>query len=74
MESLLVVPKKKSDLKLIEDFLKTSSKVKSVKRIETSNQFVTKKRKEVPFCKISESSLAKDWLDKEDSRWDDLLK
>jgi hypothetical protein len=63
MESIIVIPKKKSDTKFLVDLLKSLDKVKSVK-IENI----------IPFVKISETSLAKDWNTPEDDRWDEKLK
>jgi len=74
MSSLLVIPKKNADLKLLEAFLKTSSQVKSVTVIDSTSSKSGKRKKEISLPRISESALAKEWLSKEDERWNDLLK
>jgi hypothetical protein len=63
MESIIVIPRKKTDTKFLVDLLTSLDKVKSVKIEKT-----------VPYAKISETSLAKDWNTPEDDRWDEKLK
>ena len=72
METLIVVPRKKSDVKFLKEMLRSSSKVKEVK-VKKKNKSQGK-RKTLAQSLVSESSLAKEWLSKEDDRWDNLLK
>lgn len=72
METLVVVPRKKSDLKPLQEMLRLSNKVKEVKIVKTEDSL--NKKKAIAEALVSESSLAKEWLSKEDDRWDNLLK
>jgi hypothetical protein len=62
MESIVVIPRKKTDTRFLVNLLKSLDKVKSVK-IENI----------VSDAGISETSLAKDWNTPEDDRWDKNL-
>ncbi|MCY7409538.1 MAG: hypothetical protein LH473_04640 [Chitinophagales bacterium] len=72
METLVVVPRKKSELKPLQEMLRLSNKVKKVKIVKTEDSLT--KKKAFAEAIVSESSLAKEWLSKEDNRWDNLLK
>lgn len=68
MKEIVITPKKEEDTDFLLKLLKSLSSVSSVKirsrdENEVNNEF-----------RLSESSLAKDWLSEEDDRWDELLK
>ena len=65
MNHIIVTPKKEKDTEFLVTLLKGLDKVKSVK---------VKKSKVNEEALLSEKSLAKDWLSKEDDRWDEVLK
>lgn len=68
MKEIVITPKKEGDTDFLLKLLKSLSSVSSVKirsrdENEVNNEF-----------RLSESSLANDWLSEEDDRWDELLK
>ena len=68
MKNLIVVPRNLSEFAFLKKLLEQLESVKEVK-IQTTEK--TSEQKAIPFAKLSESSLAKEWLSKEDNVWDE---
>jgi len=69
MNNLIVVPRSSAALLFL---IKLLNELDSVKEVKTQHPLKTShKRKIIPFAAISESSLAKEWLSKEDNSWDE---
>ena len=69
MNNLIVVPRSYAALRFLKKLLNELDGVKQVKTQPPLKS--SQKKKTIPFAVISESSLAKEWLSKEDNIWDD---
>lgn len=52
-----------------EEVQKSLKKIRGVKSVRKRRSL---KKKSLPDALVSEASLAKDWLSKEDARWDEI--
>ncbi len=71
MNQLIVVPRTSAGLAFLKKLLEQLDSVKEVKTVGDAVGMKTSKKKSVPFAKLSESSLAKEWLSSEDDVWDE---
>ncbi len=66
MQTVIVTPKNAHAAVFLKQMLEDMNSVKSVKIVEDST--------EIPFVKLSESSLLKEWDSEEDAIFDDWAK
>ena len=62
MKSLIVTPKNKKAGAFLKKLLSQLNDVKSVKEVD--------EKTEIPFVRLSESTLEKEWNSEEDNIWD----
>ncbi|MGM0407321.1 MAG: hypothetical protein ACQERU_05020 [Bacteroidota bacterium] len=62
MKTLVITPKSKQSGVFLKKLLSKLNDVKSIEEVE--------EKKEIPFVRLSESSLEKEWSSEEDSIWD----
>ena len=62
MKTLVVTPKSKQSGVFLKKLLSKLNDVKSIEEVE--------EKKEIPFVRLSESSLEKEWSSEEDNAWD----
>jgi hypothetical protein len=66
MKTLIITPKNKQSGVFLKKLLSKLSDVKRIEEVEEKN--------EVPFVRLSESSLEKEWKSDEDEIWDNWAK
>jgi len=62
MKTLVITPKSKQSAVFLKKLLSKLNDVKSIEEVE--------EKKEVPFFRLSESSLEKEWNSEDDEIWD----
>jgi hypothetical protein len=66
MKTLVITPKNKKSGVFLKKLLSKLNDVKSIEEME--------EKKEIPFVRLSESSLEKEWSSEEDNIWDTWAK
>ena len=62
MKTLVITPKSKQSGVFLKKLLSKLNDVKSIEEV--------KEKKEIPFVRLSESALEKEWRSEEDNVWD----
>ena len=62
MKTLVITPKSKQSAVFLKKLLSKLNDVKSIEEVE--------EKKEIPFFRLSESSLEKEWNSESDKIWD----
>ena len=66
MKTLVITPKSNQSGVFLKKLLSKLNDVKSIEEVE--------EKREIPFVKLSESSLDKEWSSEEDGIWDNWAK
>jgi len=66
MKALLITPKSKQSGVFLKKLLSKLNDVKSIEEVE--------EKREIPFVRLSENSLKKEWSSEEDNVWDNWAK
>jgi len=62
MKTLFITPKSKQSGAFLKKLLSKLNDIKSIEEVE--------EKKEIPFVRLSESSLEKEWNSEDDNIWD----